>query len=158
MPSNDNMGGDPTPGVVKSFSVLFRQYSFGSSSETSHARALYASEGGQISLDTTYPFDPAQSDTDTRARLSAQATVLGDLLLTIDEAVYGGKDVKALINEAHSRYQAGGGKLPWSFRADNVSMGGDPLPGQVKSAKVVFRTYSVNRGVVVGEGGALNFS
>ena len=142
------MGGDPSPGIVKSFSILIRQYTFGSSFESSHAKALYCSEGGQISLDTTDIFDPAQSDADTQARLSAQAVASGDRLLAIDEATYGGKDVKPLIIAACSRYRAGGGKLPWSFGVDNVSMGGDPQPGVVKIATVVFRTFKA--GNVVG--------
>ncbi|KAK4693778.1 hypothetical protein P7C71_g3682, partial [Lecanoromycetidae sp. Uapishka_2] len=165
VPTNGNLGGDPQPNVPKTLNVLFRQWTFGASADTSRLRAVSVPEGVQLTFDTTSPFAQAQVDAEAQRRMATQAHVPGELAMTIIEAVYGGKDVKPLITAAYSRHEAEKGKLPWNLQVSNATMGGDPTPGKPKSAKVVVRVYktvnvvgtSVLKTLDVAENGTLKF-
>lgn len=163
--SNDNMGGDSQPYVVKYACVLFRSYARGASpTDVVQAQVVRGYEGQILTLDLHLPAaGVTTADDQAKTRLSAFAAASSRAVqMRIEMAMYGPGDLTQLLT---SQFQQQGSKLPWTVTVENGILGGDTWPNHVKTLNVMYRIWRegnpletmVYKAASVVEGGTLVF-
>ena len=128
--NNTNMGGDPNPGVVKSFGILYTNPALNNGNPI----ALGCQENATLDLVPT----PPTATTPSQSPLAPVGSI------KVIHAVYGasgnGNDVtaicQALVNEGN-----------FTIPVNNTVMGPDPAVGKVKSLGIL---YAASSGSIIG--------